>query len=142
MIIRKAVWIISLGLLVTVLSSCGAHQHQYTKATCDNPAFCSLCGETNGGALGHTSVIGVCSRCGTIGNEELLTEINSMFTEVMDVGTLLFSCLSDIIALNAIAQYNHFLEADKYTAIMVSVYEEIIEACTYTASTPRCSSRA
>lgn len=38
------------------------HNHNYADATCTVPATCS-CGETQGEALGHNYVEGVCSRC-------------------------------------------------------------------------------
>ncbi len=38
--------------------------HTLTEATCIAPAKCSICGETSGAALGHTTLSGVCGRCG------------------------------------------------------------------------------
>ena len=54
-------------------SSCGykenekiaATGHNWKEATCTKPKTCTVCGETNGSALGHTGNIGEkCSRCG------------------------------------------------------------------------------
>ena len=39
-----------------------AHSHSFSAATCTAPQKCS-CGATNGSALGHNYVNGVCSRC-------------------------------------------------------------------------------
>ena len=41
-----------------------AHTHAYTDATCAAPATCTICGATEGEALAHTYVEGVCSGCG------------------------------------------------------------------------------
>ncbi|MBE5937469.1 MAG: hypothetical protein E7265_05510 [Lachnospiraceae bacterium] len=41
------------------------HEHDYSDATCLLPATCS-CGETEGEALGHDFVKGVCSRCNEV----------------------------------------------------------------------------
>ena len=38
------------------------HEHSWSDATCTEPQKCE-CGETNGSALGHNFVEGVCSRC-------------------------------------------------------------------------------
>lgn len=37
--------------------------HIWEVATCTSPKTCSLCGETDGNALGHTTTTGVCDRC-------------------------------------------------------------------------------
>jgi len=39
-------------------------EHEWIDATCTAPKTCSLCGETEGEALGHTYVDGICSACG------------------------------------------------------------------------------
>lgn len=38
--------------------------HEFSEATCDEPRTCKNCGETDGEALGHDLVDGICSRCG------------------------------------------------------------------------------
>ena len=53
----------------------GACSHDYAEATCDAPAQCTICGETNGEALGHNfeggdcETAGKCSRCGKTADE-------------------------------------------------------------------------
>lgn len=48
------------------------HEHEWTEATCTEPKKCTVCGETEGSALGHDYSektffkSGVCSRCGDI----------------------------------------------------------------------------
>lgn len=129
MITRKRSIAFLIATMLILLSACRTHRHQYSDATCNHPAVCAECGETEGEALGHTSAIGVCSRCGEIGNEELLATINKNFEEMMEVGTPLFSCLSGISDLDASAQYEKFLEADQYTATMAGIYEKIVAVC-------------
>lgn len=129
MISTKRSIVILTIVISTLLSACSTHQHQYLDATCNNPAICSVCNAPAGEALGHTSDIGVCRRCGKIGNEELLAAINTGFEQMMEVGTPLFSCLLGISDLDDSTQYKNFLEADRYTATMASIYEEIVAAC-------------
>ena len=38
--------------------------HSWTDATCTAPKTCTLCGETEGSALGHSYVSGTCTTCG------------------------------------------------------------------------------
>lgn len=121
--------------LITIQSlffvSCGQpHNHLYSVADCIHPATCIECGATHGDALGHTSIIGTCTRCGEIGNEDILATLNIKFEQMMEVGTPLFDCLSGVAAIDAGTQYEKFLEADKYIAVMISIYEDIISACT------------
>ena len=83
---RKIGWISAFAVMMTMLfAGCGdspsgtggspaattaACSHQWKEATCTDPKTCSLCGATDGQALGHnfegeTCVKdGVCSRCG------------------------------------------------------------------------------
>ena len=42
------------------------HVHEWTDATCTEPKTCVTCGETEGEALGHDYVDGVCTRCGDV----------------------------------------------------------------------------
>ncbi|MBQ9978477.1 MAG: starch-binding protein [Clostridia bacterium] len=39
------------------------HEHIWTDATCTDPKTCTVCGKTEGDALGHDYVDGACSRC-------------------------------------------------------------------------------
>lgn len=39
-------------------------EHVWTPATCTTPKTCINCGTANGSALGHTTMLGKCSRCG------------------------------------------------------------------------------
>lgn len=51
-----------------VCARCGetfpAPGHQYVEATCTKESYCSVCGATQGEALGHDIQNGVCTRCG------------------------------------------------------------------------------
>lgn len=38
--------------------------HDWKLATCETPKTCSICGETEGKAIGHSTTTGVCIRCG------------------------------------------------------------------------------
>lgn len=39
------------------------HKHEWQKATCEEPSVCLTCGETKDDTLGHTTDLGICSRC-------------------------------------------------------------------------------
>ena len=39
-------------------------EHTWVAATCTKPKTCSVCGTTDGKALGHTVDVGTCTRCG------------------------------------------------------------------------------
>ena len=49
------------GVWTTYTPECA---HSWTAATCTAPKTCTLCGETEGSALGHSYVSGACSVCG------------------------------------------------------------------------------
>ena len=61
------------AVLCLSLAACGECEHQWQEADCENPKTCSLCGETEGNALGHDWQGGdcqnpqVCARCGKEG---------------------------------------------------------------------------
>ena len=61
-----------LTLCIVLLSACGC-RHEWTNTTCDTPKTCSLCGKTEGEALGHTWQNAGCSApktCTTCGETE------------------------------------------------------------------------
>ena len=53
-----------------VCKRCGeevhATGHKWKEATCTTPKTCSVCGTTEGNALGHTTANGTCTRCGEL----------------------------------------------------------------------------
>ena len=61
------------AVLCLSLAACGECKHEWKEADCENPKTCSLCGETEGKALGHDWQGGdcqnpqVCARCGKEG---------------------------------------------------------------------------
>jgi len=50
------------------MKSFEAHEHKYSKPTCDKLSVCSICGATEGEILGHNFVDGICDVCGTSEN--------------------------------------------------------------------------
>ena len=60
--------VICLLLAATMLSlcACGECKHEWARATCTDPQYCTKCGLSNGAPLGHDFVGGVCSRCGAV----------------------------------------------------------------------------
>lgn len=74
---KKKITLIVLALAcLLVLAGCGC-DHEWEAADCDTPKTCSLCGETEGEALGHQWVDGdcvtpkTCSVCGETEGETL-----------------------------------------------------------------------
>ena len=64
-----------LASLIAVLcfSSCGECEHKWQAATCTKPKTCSLCGATEGNALGHKWQEATCTQpktCSTCGETE------------------------------------------------------------------------
>ena len=114
---------------VFMLPACGTHAHSYQEANCEDAAVCSSCGEEISPALGHTTKIGACARCGKVQNEMLMTLINTDSAQIMDEGEHLISCLADLSSLDSGAQFKAFQTADDYTAKMKDLFSEMIEAC-------------
>ncbi len=80
----KAKIILTLLTLIVILTGCG-HEHVWTPADCVTPATCTVCGETQGEALGHSfkdadcTTPKTCTVCGETEGEALghtLTEAN------------------------------------------------------------------
>lgn len=93
------------------------------------PSICTVCGETQGEPLGHTTNVGICQRCGATQNDELLKLLNKDFSAIISNGNSLISCISDISSLNAEDQYVKFQESDDFIDTMKILYDEIIDAC-------------
>ena len=65
--------------------------HTWNPATCINPKTCSKCSKTEGDALGHTSVDGVCSRCGENLSEWEVGEYTDEFDQPTGKNTFLLT---------------------------------------------------
>lgn len=67
---KRLVLIVLAVLCVVMLAACGECDHDWEKATCEEPKTCSECGETKGKAKGHDWVDATCeepktcSECG------------------------------------------------------------------------------
>ena len=68
---KKRLMLVLLAVLcVVMLAACGECEHDWEKATCEEPKTCSECGETKGKAKGHEWVDATCeepktcSECG------------------------------------------------------------------------------
>lgn len=116
-------------VLLTGLSACSRHEHSYAEADCVNPAVCSKCGETLGDALGHTTIVGVCGRCGEVQNKGVVESLNMDFARIMDAGNELIASMADISALDLDERYTRFQEADQYVEAMHDLYGDAINLC-------------
>ena len=81
---KKILWIILILFLIICIRACtesATCNHEWTDATCTTPKTCSLCKETSGIALGHTTNIGTCSRCGTTFSAWQIEEYTDEFNQ-------------------------------------------------------------
>lgn len=77
---KKIFYIFMTAIILVGVTAC-SHEHEYSEATCTEPKTCTICGETEGEALGHTVDIGICSRCGeAVAKEDLLAIADLMST--------------------------------------------------------------
>ena len=66
--VRKQIIILGLLLVISCLSACGnnkeqikdVHEHAWKAATCSEPRTCTICGLTEGEALGHEFMEATC----------------------------------------------------------------------------------
>ena len=133
---KKVICLVLLSVLCAVMfSACGC-SHEWAEATCTSPKTCSLCGETEGEALGHTAgewkveteatIFGAgkrirpCTRCGTAVSTERYELVNffeggkSLFTpeEYYEFYTQLAEGIYSGMEIKAVENYG------VYTVIM------------------------
>ncbi len=72
---------------------------------------------------------GVCERCGEMQAPELVSYINSAWSEIEQSGNDLIGALSGINDLSAEEQYNFYCKADVLSSDMNSRYAELIDRC-------------
>ena len=110
---------------------CGATKgeakgHVWVDATCTTPKTCSVCGKTDGTELGHTTDFGICSTCGEKVGEDILSEMDDAFYDIMAD----LECAN--IELAILTEYNMFRQfqnaADEY-AKSSTKYDAIIRLC-------------
>ncbi len=80
---KKMFCIFMTAIMLVGITAC-SHEHKYSEATCTEPKTCTICGETEGEALGHTVDIGICSRCGEAVAKEDLLAIDDMLNTIED----------------------------------------------------------
>ena len=80
---KKMFCIFMTAIILVGITAC-SHEHKYSEATCTEPKTCTICGETEGEALGHTVDIGICSRCGEAVAKEDLLAIDDMLNTIED----------------------------------------------------------
>ena len=61
---KRLIAFLLLLVMALALCGCGECKHEWTKASCTEPQYCTKCGLSNGAPLGHDFVGGVCTRCG------------------------------------------------------------------------------
>ena len=126
---KKSIYLFLICCTTVLLTGCNTHTHTYSPASCDTPATCLECGDTQGEPLGHTTSVGLCKRCGKIQNEKKLELLNKDFADIMAAGDHFIACIMDLSPLSAEDQYAKFQESDNYIETMKNLYDEIIKAC-------------
>ena len=121
-----------------------SHTHSYSAATCTDPAKCS-CGETNGSALGHNFVKGVCLNCNLKAKTQqitITTENWEQYFEVKIINNAKKNSFGDYgtpqdfsIAFKLFLKEKYI---EKLASIDVSIelsYDDYVESYTYDSST-------
>lgn len=73
---KKLICLLLTTAMVVIATAC-AHEHEYAEATCDKPKTCTICGATEGKALGHKFEDATCDKpktctvCGATEGEAL-----------------------------------------------------------------------
>lgn len=60
---------------------CAEDKHVWAEATCTQPKTCTVCGKTEGAALGHQYVENICTRCGQAERLFYFSELGSKRTK-------------------------------------------------------------
>lgn len=93
---RKIVIIVAILVVVSIVAGLGYVYiknntcilgHDWDEATCEKPSICKRCKQQNGVALGHTTRIGYCDRCGKYVDElyDVLESFNNTIKETYDM---------------------------------------------------------
>ena len=103
--------------------------HNWKTATCTLPKICSLCGETEGVALGHTTSTGICTRCdvrqGWTENEiQSLIKVYSIFVDEINSAGGVDMRIAWENTSSKIIKYIYFT-VEAYNAVDDKVYCEI-----------------
>ena len=72
--------------LYEVIKGTATCQHQWVDADCDSPKTCSVCGETEGDALGHKYENGICTGCGEADPDAPVTQTRYKKTSELKAG--------------------------------------------------------
>ena len=94
--------------------------HKWNDATCTTPKTCSVCGETEGDALGHDFVDGKCSRCGEKDPDYKEPEVTGV--------TRIFGATRYDTAFKAADQLKANLGIEKFENIVVAYGEDFADA--------------
>lgn len=151
--------LISVFLAVTIIiaSTACTHEHEYADATCTEPKTCTICGETDGEALGHTVEIGICSRCDQIVGKDDILIIDECFDKMSEYGEELNEYvernggLTSEIAVRAanelvIKQQDELVKVSKivskYHDLVVLFGNDLVKALSIEIVMPKSSSKA
>ncbi|MGN0611569.1 MAG: hypothetical protein ACI4JI_07265 [Ruminiclostridium sp.] len=81
---KKYLYIL-VAAIILVLSTACAHEHEYADATCTEPKTCTICGETDGEALGHSVSIGICDKCKEFVCKSDFQELTELFDKMSEI---------------------------------------------------------
>ena len=75
--VRKSISIIIILVMITIVSACDNHEHDFKRSSCDQPLICTVCGEKGGEPIEHVyseatcTEAAVCKVCGAVKGEAL-----------------------------------------------------------------------
>ena len=103
--------------------------HNWISASCTSPKTCSLCGETEGKALGHTTTTGVCERCNerqgwTVEEVQSLIKVYDVFVSNIDSADGVDMSIAWENTSSKTIKYIYFT-VEAYNAVDDKVYCEI-----------------
>lgn len=107
-------------------------EHVWTPATCTTPRTCINCGAANGSALGHTTMLGECTRCGKY--QSLLldyykTKVAPSLNKGVDALQKAYSVLYQKYTADSTAKTNTIGDAKQYYVTAYNHYYAAYEAC-------------
>ena len=110
------------------------HNHNYSEATCTEPATCG-CGDTTGSALGHSFSEGACSTCGAVDPDYEGEVSTPTYVKVTSADQLTSGTYVLVVNGYVVTNYNNgWVEVVKFTGSGDTIVSEDISTWTLTVN--------